>query len=386
MILASWWTALVGGGGGGGSALLRPLCSGAALCSGSAALCCCCCCCCCWGPSIHSRLWPLFSSARWSLNQRTMSVRPSPVWTSSWLYSSGDGHWVRLNTWRREVWGGGAGGGGVSGSVRHCCLIIWSECTLWFLESILDPVVFTGTTTITTTLTLEGKSGSLGSTRHYTGTSLSSVRQRPVMGPGLVEAERTGGRGEEEEEGDAEEAARTGGDAEDADRTGGGCGEDATSTGGEEEEEEEEQRIGGRGSGTPDAPLTCGPTPSPSPPPLPASSFFFFFSFSARGPTRGTAPRLSRAFSMLSRSARRSENQQSTSVWDSLVSRDSWSVGRSGRGQRCAFVCVRLCVWWSIDFYSRHLPIIWLFRKDIFFTPEYPGLISKSIFFSSYLL
>ena len=163
--------------------------------------------------------------------------------------------------------------------------------------------------------------------RRYAGTSLSSVRQRLVMGPGLAEAERTGGCGEEE--GDAEEAASTGGDAEDADRTGGGCGEDATSTGGEEEEEEEEegQRTGGRGSGSPDAPLTFGPTPPP-----PASSFFFSFSFSfsfsARGTTRGTAPRLSRAFSMLSRSALRSENQQSTSVWDSLVSRASWSAGR----------------------------------------------------------
>lgn len=50
-----------------------------------------------WKPSIQSRVSPFFSAERWSLNQRTMSVRPRLVCTSSWLYSSGDGHWVRQN-------------------------------------------------------------------------------------------------------------------------------------------------------------------------------------------------------------------------------------------------------------------------------------------------
>lgn len=45
-----------------------------------------------WKAFIQSRASPLFSAERWSLNQRTMSVRPRLVWTSSWLYSSGDGH------------------------------------------------------------------------------------------------------------------------------------------------------------------------------------------------------------------------------------------------------------------------------------------------------
>lgn len=50
-----------------------------------------------WKPSIQSRVSPFFSAERWSLNQRTMSVRPRLVCTSSWLYCSGDGHWVRQN-------------------------------------------------------------------------------------------------------------------------------------------------------------------------------------------------------------------------------------------------------------------------------------------------
>jgi len=160
----------------------------------------------------------------------------------------------------------------------------------------------------------------------YVGTSLSSVRELLLMSTGLLETERTGGgRGEEEGGGGDEDAASTGGEAA-TDKTG---GEDATSTGGEEEEEEEEetQRTGGWGSGPDVAPLTCGP-PGPSP-------------FSVGVPTRGgPPPRLSRAFSMLSRSALRSENQQSTSVWDSLVLRDSWSAG--GKDQRSHdFYCIR---------------------------------------------
>lgn len=72
-----------------------------------------------------------------------MSVRPRLVWTSSWLYSSGDGHWVRQNI------------------------------------------------------------------------SLSRVRERLVMGAGLVEADRMGGWGEEEDD-----EVRIGGDAEE-ERVGG---------------------------------------------------------------------------------------------------------------------------------------------------------------------
>lgn len=57
------------------------------------------------------------------------------------------------------------------------------------------------------------------------------------MGAGLVEADRMGGWGEEEED-----DVRMGGDAE-AERVG-GWGEEAASTGGDDEEEEEES-IGG---------------------------------------------------------------------------------------------------------------------------------------------
>lgn len=55
-----------------------------------------------WKAFIQSRASPVFSAERWSLNQRTMSVRPRLVWTSSWLYSSGDGHWVRQNICQDE--------------------------------------------------------------------------------------------------------------------------------------------------------------------------------------------------------------------------------------------------------------------------------------------
>lgn len=68
-------------------------------------------------------------------------------------------------------------------------------------------------------------------------TSLSRPRERLLMGAGLVEADRMGGWGEEEED-----DVRMGGDAE-AERVG-GWGEEAASTGGDDEEEEEES-IGG---------------------------------------------------------------------------------------------------------------------------------------------
>lgn len=127
------------------------------------------------------------------------------------------------------------------------------------------------------------------------------------MGAGLVEADRMGGWGEEEED-----EVRMGGDAEE-DRVG-GWGEEAASTGGEEDEEEEE-RTGGWGEerrGFPscsrwEAPLSNAPGRSP------LSSEFL-------------KAMVSKAFSMLSLSALRSENQQSTSVLDSLVSWASWSA------------------------------------------------------------
>lgn len=77
-------------------------------------------------------------------------------------------------------------------------------------------------------------------------TSLSRVRERLVIGAGLVEADRMGGWGEEDED-----EVRMGGDAEE-ERVG-GWGEEAASTGGEDEEEEEE-RTGGWGEERRDLP------------------------------------------------------------------------------------------------------------------------------------
>lgn len=127
------------------------------------------------------------------------------------------------------------------------------------------------------------------------------------MGAGLVEADRMGGCGEEEQD-----DVRMGGDADEG--WVGGRGEEAASTGGEEDEEEE--RTGGCGEerrGFPscsrwEAPLSSAPGRSI------LSSVFL-------------AAIVSKVFSMLSLSALRSENQQSTSVLDSLVSWASWSAG-----------------------------------------------------------
>lgn len=67
-------------------------------------------------------------------------------------------------------------------------------------------------------------------------TSLSRLRERPLTGAGLAEADRTGGWGEEEED-----EVRMGGEADE--ERAGGWGEEAASTGGEDEEEED--RTGG---------------------------------------------------------------------------------------------------------------------------------------------
>lgn len=128
------------------------------------------------------------------------------------------------------------------------------------------------------------------------------------MGAGLVEADRMGGWGDEEEE----DEVRMGGDA--AERSVGGWGEEATSTGGEEDEEVE--GAGGWGEEWRD--LASSPrweAPFSSTPGRSCLSSVFFEAM------------VSRVFSMLSLSARRSENQQSTSVFDSLVSLASWSAG-----------------------------------------------------------
>lgn len=143
-------------------------------------------------------------------------------------------------------------------------------------------------------------------------TSLSRPRERPLMGAGLVEADRMGGWGEEEED-----DVRMGGEA-DEERVG-GWGEEAASTGGEDEEEEE--RTGGWGGERSDDPSCCR-CDAP-------------FSSAGGRSSLDLEDMLSKAFSMLSRRPLRSENQQSTSVLDSRVSWASWSaVGQSTGGQR----------------------------------------------------
>lgn len=160
-------------------------------------------------------------------------------------------------------------------------------------------------------------------------TSLRRVRERLVMGTGLAEAERTGGWGEEEEEDDV----RMGGEAEE-ERVG-GWGEEAASTGGEEEEEEEEWG-GGRAAELSDFPS--------------ASRWEAPFSST---PGRSTLPSalfaamVSKALSMLSLSPLRSENQQSTSVLDSLVSWASWSAAEQSSVDQRSYVTLKwkLCFW-----------------------------------------
>lgn len=148
------------------------------------------------------------------------------------------------------------------------------------------------------------------------------------MGTGLAEADRMGGWGEEEEE---EEHVRTGGEADE--KRVGGWGEEAASTGGEaeEEEEEDEERTGGwegdrcvlvSGSRW-DAPFSSAPW---------RSSVFF-------------EDMVSKAFSMLSLSPLRSENQQSTSVLDSLVSWASWSAAGHSAVDHMSYLAAREPFW-----------------------------------------
>lgn len=131
------------------------------------------------------------------------------------------------------------------------------------------------------------------------------------MGAGLMEAERTGGCGDEEED-----DVRMGGEAEE-DRAG-GCGEEAASTGGEDGVEEEDEQSAGRCGGEQRFFPSCSRCEAP------------FSSAAGRSPlpSRFFEAMVSKAFSMLSLSPLRSANQQSTSVLDSLVSWASWSVAR----------------------------------------------------------
>ena len=161
-------------------------------------------------------------------------------------------------------------------------------------------------------------------------TSLSRPRERLLMGAGLVEADRMGGWGEEEED-----DVRMGGDAE-AERVG-GWGEEAASTGGDDEEEEEE-RIGGWGEECRDFPSCsrwCEAPLSSAPGRSTLSSVLF-------------EAMVSKAFSILSLSPRRSENQQSTSVLDSLVSWASWSAGEQSSVDQVSCVTLK----WRVFFWK----------------------------------